>query len=355
MSSKVSIFITGATGYIGGTVLQRLLSHPNAADFVITALVRNADKAKVLETQFGVKTVLGSFQDLDKLTDLAAGAQITIDIADCDNVEGTKAILRGLKQRHDKTGELPHFIHTSGTAEFADNARGEFASETVYSDLDIPTIEALPPSAPHRPVDLLVVAADAEGGYARTHILMPSVVYGVATGPLVDAGVANPHTAMIPIFVRTALSRGSVGVMGKGVSMWANVHVDDVADAYIQMLDAILRDPASVSHGREGYFFVEGGELAIREVLQPVADTLFALGRISTRELVPYAPGEAGKYLFNDYFAGLLFANFRVKGERTRRELGWAPKHTAQDFVEGLPAEIEVLVKKQDAQAKASA
>ena len=68
------------TGYIGGTVLQRLLSHPNAADFVITALVRNADKAKVLETQFGVKTVLGSFQDLDKLTDLAASAQITIDI-----------------------------------------------------------------------------------------------------------------------------------------------------------------------------------------------------------------------------------------------------------------------------------
>ncbi|KAH9903079.1 NAD-P-binding protein [Cubamyces lactineus] len=303
MSPKTSIFITGATGYIGGTVLQRLFTHTNAANFDITTFVRNADKAKVLETQFGVKTVLGSFQDLDKLADLAANAQITINIASissCDNVEATQAILRGLKQRHHKTGELPHFIHTSGTAEFADNARGEFASETVYSDLDIPAIEAFPPSAPHRPVDLLVVAADAEGGYARTHIIMPSIVYGIATGPLVDAGIANPHTTMVPIFVRTALSRGSVGIMGKGLSVWPIVHVDDVADAYIRMLDAILRDPVGISHGREGYFFLEGGELAIREVLQPVANTLFALGCISTRELVPYAPGEAGKYLFND-------------------------------------------------------
>ena len=122
---------------------------------------------------------------------------------------------------------MPYAHLQSGTGEFIDDARGEFASETVYSDLDIPTIEAFPPSAPHRPVDLLVVAADTEDGYARTHIIMPSVVYGIATNPLVDAGIANPHTTMIPIFVRTALSRGSVGIMGKGLSVWAIVHVDD--------------------------------------------------------------------------------------------------------------------------------
>ena len=66
-------------GYIGGSVLQRLLSHPNAANFEITALVRNADKAKLLETRFGVKTVLGSLQDLDKLADLAESAKVTIN------------------------------------------------------------------------------------------------------------------------------------------------------------------------------------------------------------------------------------------------------------------------------------
>ncbi|KAI0331859.1 NAD-P-binding protein [Cubamyces sp. BRFM 1775] len=354
-TNKVSIFLTGATGYIGGSILQRLLVHPNANNFEITALVRSGEKAEVLESQFGVKTVLGSLQDSDKLTQLVADAHITINTAECDNVEAITAILLGLKQHHEKTGDVPHIIHTSGTGEFIDDARGEFASETVYSDLDIPTIEALPPSAPHRPVDLLVVAADAEDRYARTHIVMPSVVYGVAKGPLVDAGVMNPHTIIVPIFVRGALKRGNVGVMGKGITRWGNVHIDDLADLYIRMVDVILEDPATekISHGREGYFFADNGELSMRSVLEAIADPLFTLGRISTRELVPYAPGEAGQYLVDEVHAGFLFTNSRTKGRRARRDLGCVPKHTAQDFLDGLREEVEVLVRKED-DAKAS-
>ena len=48
------------------------------------------------------------------------------------------------------------------------------------------------------------------------------------------------------------------------------------------------------------------------------------------------------------FIAELMFTNARTKGERGRRELGWAPRHTAQDFLEGLPEEIEILVKKED-------
>ena len=73
-----------------------------------------------------------------------------------------------------------------------------------------------------------------------------------------------------------------------------------MADLYIRMLDTILEDPGKVSHGREGYFFADNGELSMREVLKAIADALFALGRASTRELVPYGPGEAGQYLVNE-------------------------------------------------------
>lgn len=66
------------TGYIGGSILQRLLAHPNKQNFEITALVRSADKAKRLESEFGVKTVMGSLQDLDKLEALAENAHVVI-------------------------------------------------------------------------------------------------------------------------------------------------------------------------------------------------------------------------------------------------------------------------------------
>ena len=73
-----------------------------------------------------------------------------------------------------------------------------------------------------------------------------------------------------------------------------------VADVYIRLFDAVLQDSSKVSHGREGYFFIDNGELSVGELLQSIADALFALGRISTRELIPYAADEAGKFLIND-------------------------------------------------------
>lgn len=77
MSSKQRIFFTGATGYIGGAVLQRLLQD---GTFEITALVRNADKAKKLN-ELGIKTVVGSLDDAEKIVAASAAADIVFNTA----------------------------------------------------------------------------------------------------------------------------------------------------------------------------------------------------------------------------------------------------------------------------------
>lgn len=114
----------------------------------------------------------------------------------------------------------------SGTAELGDDAQGAYLSEKVWSDLNISDIEALPPTALHRPVDLTIVAADLEG-YVRTHIILPAMVYGIATGSLFDAGISNPHTIAIPLYVRSALKDGKVAILNKGASAWGMVHIND--------------------------------------------------------------------------------------------------------------------------------
>jgi len=178
MSTKRTIFLTGATGYIGGTILQRLLSHQKADSFDITALIRDTRKVELLKA-LNVKAVIGSHSDIDKLEDLAAEAAIVITVADCDDVLAAEAILRGQKTRYYRTGEAPILIHTSGTGVLTDNALGMYSTDVVYSDLDIPLIETLKPSQPHRPVDILVSQAGNEG-YVRTHIVLPSTIYGIA-------------------------------------------------------------------------------------------------------------------------------------------------------------------------------
>lgn len=64
-------------------------------------------------------------------------------------------------------------------------------------------------------------------GYVRTHIVLPSTIYGLAKGPLVDAGLANPHSIQIPTLIKASIDRGQAGVVGKGANLWPNVHVEE--------------------------------------------------------------------------------------------------------------------------------
>jgi uncharacterized protein YbjT (DUF2867 family) len=76
-----------SAGYIGGSVLDRLLAHPDRAHFDLTLLLRSRDKARTLEEQFGLKTIIGSLDDTQLLEDTAADADVVIntvrDIATC--------------------------------------------------------------------------------------------------------------------------------------------------------------------------------------------------------------------------------------------------------------------------------
>lgn len=62
-------------GYIGGSILARLLEHPKRDTFDITILIRSAAKAKDFES-FGLKVLVGSFDDLDVLERLSSESDV---------------------------------------------------------------------------------------------------------------------------------------------------------------------------------------------------------------------------------------------------------------------------------------
>jgi len=65
-------------GYIGGTVLERFLSHPLAASWSFNALVRSNDKAEKLK-EFGINPVIGDFDNFD-VEKAASEADVVLDI-----------------------------------------------------------------------------------------------------------------------------------------------------------------------------------------------------------------------------------------------------------------------------------
>ncbi|KAG6327950.1 hypothetical protein ID866_11139 [Astraeus odoratus] len=271
------IFFTGATGYIGGSVLSRLIEHPTYETTEISVLIRPSKKDKIpaLES-LGLKPVLGTYDDLELLKEEASKADIVIAVADADNLPAAEAILKGLKERHEKTGTQPLLIHTSGTGVLIDNALGRYPTDAVYDDLDPDQIESLAPTQLHRNVDLAIVQADKEH-YIKSFIILPSTIYALAKSKLVDLGIQNPRSIQIPQLIRAGLARGQGGMVGQGENIWPNVHIDDIADLFIVVYESALSGKAA--HGREGFYFGENGEHRLYDVAKAISQTIYELGK----------------------------------------------------------------------------
>lgn len=148
-----NILFIGATGYIGSTVLDRILKV--APDASISVLVRNPKAPGFESIHKRLKTVKGSLEELDKLTALAAEADIIINTADADGLESTMALLAGAKQRKEKTGETTILIHTSGTGTLSDVSQLFNFSDTSTRKVtkpgrqSTPTQKQTPPRTQH--------------------------------------------------------------------------------------------------------------------------------------------------------------------------------------------------------------
>ena len=64
-------------------------------------------------------------------------------------------------------------------------------------------------------------------GYVKTYIVLPSTIWGVASNPIIDAGIANKFSIQVPAMIRAALGRGQAGVVGKGQGLWNGINVNE--------------------------------------------------------------------------------------------------------------------------------
>lgn len=89
MPSK--IFLLGATGYIGGSLLTTLLKSPEK--YAVSALVRSKEQAEKLSL-LGVTPVLGSLDDADVLYEAAKNADAVVNVADADHLPSTQSLIQ---------------------------------------------------------------------------------------------------------------------------------------------------------------------------------------------------------------------------------------------------------------------
>jgi nucleoside-diphosphate-sugar epimerase len=181
----------------------------------------------------------------------------------------------------------------------------------VFSDAQPEKIDALDDSRPHRWVDVLIYKAIKSGEYkdkARMAIMMPPLVYGVslthinfALNPccrLAQAYASVPYrnrltsqqpakrdTYQIPNLIRLALKHGYAGYVDSGEGRQTNIHVSDLARAFIYVLDQLKRERDGGAQSDNLYYFPEHGQDKVhvwKELARRIAAILQERGKIQT-------------------------------------------------------------------------
>jgi nucleoside-diphosphate-sugar epimerase len=278
------IFVTGASGFIGGSfaAVARRRGHE------IHGLVRSADKARACEA-FGVIPVLGTLADHDLLMDQARAADAVVNAASSDDRPAIDALLAAL------SGSGKALLHTSGSSIVADEAAGE-PSDKVFDEDHLPA-----PTQDKAARVALDRAVLAEAG-VRSIILCNALVYGDALGP-------PAKSIQLPLLIDRARETGVSAYIGRGLNRWSTVHIADVVDLYLLALD---RAPPGT------FTFVESGEASFLDLATSIANGL-RLGPPTTMTI------EAAEARWGRARARYsLASNSRVRSLRSRA-LGWAP------------------------------
>lgn len=258
-----------------------------------------------------------------------------IESASADHEEATKALIRGLEGHPDN--EPGYLIHTSGTGVllFADLERKIFgeASSKIYDDWEgIRETTSLPEFAPHRAVDKLVLAAGTENeSKIKTAIVCPPTIYGRGRGP------GNQRGHQIYELSRCILEKKTGIQVGAGKTYWPNIHVFDLSDCYVKLVEAAVDRGGSATWGKEGYYFTENGEHVWGEVSKAIASAAQKQGLIPSDDVITVSAEEADK--LTPHGSVLWGANSRCKAIRARKVLAWSPEQ--QSLISEIPEAVK--------------
>ena len=287
----MNIFITGASGYIGGTVAAKLIE----AGHQVTGLARDEARAALLSER-DITPVIGTLDDFDVLDGAARAADAVINAANADNPFAARVLVDALR------GSGKRFIQTSGTTVIADTAGGE-AGGLVYIE-DTP-FDPLPEKAGRVATDRMV--CEAANDRVHSVVICPSLIYGQGLG-------VRRHSPQIPTFIEMAKSSGAPHHIGNGANIWSHVHVEDCADTYLLALE---RGPAG------SFYYIEAGEAAMVDVNRAIG-RLLGLGDATKSLSMADAIRAWGPAM-----AYAMSANVRVRADKARAMLGWAPQGAA--------------------------
>ncbi|KAI2628092.1 NAD(P)-binding protein [Hypomontagnella submonticulosa] len=333
-----NILITGAAGYIGGSLLAELISHPSGPVKAtkITAAVRSEDQVRSL-SKLGVNVVRVDLNDETAVKEavLRNDIDIVVHTASSTNPRLASHLIKALGQRRKDSEKEVYFIHSSVATVFSEEA-GWPPGEVKDSDPIFEKEKQLGGSHPVRETDILVTEESRAHGVQSLIVPIP-IVYGRGTGEWRKLSVN------IPAFVRTSIAHKVVYKFDKDGSPPA-LHISDLTALYSLLLEKILQKE-SIPMGEQGYYFAIVHRVPWWDVMQRIAEVLYASGLVTEPKPQVWPSDDmAADYL------GFPRAHIRAMGTFSGQlvpvnayKLGWQPKWDQEKFLASIDDEVQAV------------
>ncbi|HEY8588006.1 MAG TPA: NAD-dependent epimerase/dehydratase family protein [Naasia sp.] len=271
----MQILLTGGTGYIGSAVLDALA----AKGHDVTVAVRSEDAATKVGLK-GAKAVVGDITDPAWFAERLREADGAVHTAAGGGAAMDAAVLDAVIDAFAGTGKP--YVHTGGV--------WSWGSSADISESDPHSPPAL--TAWRDEQEARILASDVQAS-----VLAPAIVYGYGGG--IPAGVIagaprNEH--------------GALRLVGDGSQHWATVHVDDLADLYVRVLEQ--------APGGGTYIGANGENPTVRELAEAAAGEGGSVVAESAEET---------RARLGEGFADALLLDQQAIGRLARETFGWEP------------------------------
>ncbi|KAL4876685.1 NAD dependent epimerase/dehydratase family protein [Aspergillus karnatakaensis] len=329
------VFLSGASGYIGGAVLHSLLEvHPSVK---IAALVRDAAKGSIIKKAYpSVDIIDGDLDNTDVIEQQSQNADVVFNLAATNHPASANAIQRGLSSPSRKNPG--YWIQMSGATMVAGEeikaGRFGFASDKKYNDVDdLDAVKNIIRANPGRVVDNLILAQDPKT--IRTALIAGPCIHGVGSGPV------NKRSIQAPEIARNTLGRKKGFRLGKGENVWGFIHVEDLGALFARLLGAAIQgsDDGDV-WGGNGVYFPENGSVVFKDLYSAIATEAQKQGFIDTDEIDEITPEEANG--LSPHAAAVWGTNANLTSSRAQARLDWKPAADRPKYLDDVPTIVRL-------------
>ncbi|KAL1855448.1 hypothetical protein Plec18170_004168 [Paecilomyces lecythidis] len=341
-----SILLTGASGYLGGTIAARWQSANLPAYKNAYALVRTPRQAEGVK-QYGFEPLTFDLTDEASVTKAIIEHEISIVyfLVDAFKPDSQVLIIKALAQVKQKTGRDVHFLHTTGAKLFSgfvghptdrpllDNEEGLYEiQKNARGPLEVMNTAV-------RANTTIIDTAESYG--VQSYIFVPCIVYGEGEG------FGNKISIQTVAIVQAAKALRRVYRTQSDKPTWPVCHIVDTTTLYLDILRNILLGK-DIGHGKNGFFLAASGSVAWDDIYSAMAKSL-AKRNVVDDETVHDADDTVLQKMGEALSCPKEFVPVQLSGKCTLtaahgKQIGWKPQYPPEHILEAADAEVETIL-----------